>query len=109
MAEQDDVDEQFRRLTAGLDTPAVEPLPKPSRASMREVKREAKRRKKAASQPPRPVEPHRAYLAEPLGGRRGRPSRIRSERLRTALILTVVAAVLAAIVWFQLTNGGSGL
>jgi len=105
MADQDDVDEQFRRLTAGIDVPAVdEPLPRPSRASMREVKREAKRRAKAASQPPPPVEAHRAWLTEPAR----KPSRVRSERLRTVLILTVVAAVIAVIVWFQLANGGSG-
>jgi len=103
MAEQDDVDEQFRRLTAGLDTPAVEHLPKPSRASMREVKREAKRRKKAAAQPPRPVEPHRAYLAEPLA----KPRRPRGERVRTLVIGAVVLALLGGLVYVQYFRGPS--
>ena len=104
MANEDDVDEQFRRLTAGIDLPtADETLPKPSRASMREVKREAKQRKKAASKPPPPVQPHRAYLAEPAR----RPPRMRSEKLRTALILTVVVLVLGTGIWFQMSHGES--
>jgi hypothetical protein len=103
MADKDDVDEQFRRLTAELDLPSGEPLPKPSRASMREVKREAKRRAKAASQPPPPVEAHRAWLAEPARRQR----RSGSERVRTLVIGTVVLALMAALVYVQHVRGAS--
>ena len=103
MADQDDVDEQFRRLVEDIDDAKVIPFAKPSRASMREVKREAKRRKKAARKPPPPVQPHRAYLAEPLG----KPPLIRSEKLRTGLILTAVVLVIGAGIWFQMSRGMS--
>jgi hypothetical protein len=97
MAEQDDVDERFRRLMAEFDPTPAEPLPRPSRASMREVRREAKRRKKAAALPRRPVEPHRAYLAEP----RTRPPRQHSERTRTIVIGIAVLAIMSGIVYYQ--------
>jgi hypothetical protein len=97
MAEQDDVEEQFRSLMAEFDPAPPEPLPRPSRSSLREVKREAKRRKKAAAMPPRPVEPHRAYLAEP----RTAPRRPHSERTRAIAIGVTVLAIMAGIIWFQ--------
>jgi hypothetical protein len=103
MADQDDVDERFRRLMAEFEAPPSEPLPKPSRASMREVKREAKRRKKAASQPPPPVLPHRAYLAEPLT----KPRRPRGERVRTVLIGAAVLALLGGLVYVQYVRSPS--
>ena len=105
MADSDDVDEQFRRLTADLGSPAPAPLPRPSRASMREVKREAKQRKKAAKKPPPPVEPHRAYLAGPPE----KAPRARSERGRTIVVGVVVVAIMAGLVWFQFFRSpGSG-
>lgn len=101
MADSDDVDEQFRRLVADLDSPEQAALPKPSRASMREVKREAKARKKAAAAPPRPVEPHRAYLAGPPA----KAPRARSERARTILVGVIVLAVMSGLIWFQWFRG----
>src|SRR4051794_23883454 len=110
MGEQDDVEERFRRLVAEMESGSSPPLPKASRASMREVKREARQRKKAAARPPQPPAPHRAYLeaVSDLPGRgarrrtrRPRPARLHSERVRTISIGVAVLAIMASVIYFQ--------